>query len=185
MSKLSLFYLSIFVFTIASNAAAEEDSWSNVYKFQKKMADMGNVKAQYILGEMYEEGRGVKQNANKAITWYTTAQKNGHKKAANSITRVRNKIQQAKLQAEKVIKKIVKPTKKASGKVKKSKPLKSVLIKNKKVKSTASSITKTNRPIANKSQQKSVAKKVQKNFSPEDFSRAKGTHMDDFEDPFD
>ena len=174
MTKLNWFYLCVISLAVASNALAEEDSWSNVFKFQKKMAAMGNVKAQYILGEMYEEGRGVKKNQEKAISWYSTAKKNGHKKAGISIERIQDKIRQAKLEAKKVLKKIVKKNKKE--KAKKSKPVKSVVLKNQNKKTSK---------IVKKAKKTILKKQPKKSFSPEDFSRAKGTHMDDFEDPFD
>ena len=181
MTKLNLFYLCFISLAIASNAIAEEDSWSNVFKFQKKMAAMGNVKAQYILGEMYEEGRGVKEDQDKAISWYTKAQKNGHKKAASSIERIKDKIRQAKLEAKKVIKKIVKKNK--PKKLKKSKPIKSVIKENKKTQAT--NVTTKTEKISKQAKKTSLKKQPKKSFSPEDFNRAKGTHMDNFEDPFD
>lgn len=75
--------------------AAANDSWSEVYHFQLKLAEQGNVKAQYIIGEMYEQGRGVDKDIDTAIEWFSKAEDNGHQKAANRIARIKKRIEQA------------------------------------------------------------------------------------------
>ena len=47
----------------------------------KYAADQGDANAQYELGRMYEEGRGVKQDSGKAMQCYLKAAEQGHAKA--------------------------------------------------------------------------------------------------------
>ena len=175
-----LIYILIAFATLQPNqAVAEEDLWSNVFKFQTKMAASGNVSAQYILGEMYEEGRGVKQNLVTAIEWYKKAQGNGHKDAATRITQIKDNIAKAKLKKNTPVKKITKVKKKPS--IAKTKTVKPVVkkVKAPKIKSTL--------PVAKTTKKKSnpPVKKRRPVASPEDFSRGAGSHLDDIEDPFD
>jgi len=47
----------------------------------KSASDQGDAQAQYDLGYMYEEGRGVKQDSTKAMQCYLKAAEQGHAKA--------------------------------------------------------------------------------------------------------
>ncbi|ACE06259.1 hypothetical protein Aasi_0892 [Candidatus Amoebophilus asiaticus 5a2] len=47
----------------------------------KKDADHGYIDAQYNVASMYENGKGVDQNYQKAIKWYTKAANKGHAEA--------------------------------------------------------------------------------------------------------
>ncbi|MDR0565346.1 MAG: SEL1-like repeat protein [Azoarcus sp.] len=47
----------------------------------KTDANQGNAQAQYDLGYMHEEGRGIKQDSAKAMQWYQMAAEQGHTKA--------------------------------------------------------------------------------------------------------
>lgn len=88
---------------IPTSLAETDDSWTQVFHFQQKLAEQGNVKAQYILGEMYEQGRGVDKDTDTAIAWYQKAEKNGHPKAAGRITRIHENLKNealAKVRAE-------------------------------------------------------------------------------------
>lgn len=190
LKNLSFALLALF----SSNLYAEDDSWSNVFKFQTKMAEMGNVRAQFILGEMYEEGRGVQKNRVKAIEWYRKAKSNGNKDAAGRITKIQTGIAQEKASlAKKHIKpkKVKKAPKKTKPNIKKQivklKPIPSKTQKQKKiVQSTYVSSKQMPAPkkeiIAKRSKPANI--KPRKITSPEDFSRGKGTHLDAIEDPF-
>lgn len=65
--------------------AAEKDVWQIVFDFQIKLAKQGNAAAQEKVGEMFEEGRGVKQDFTKARYWYTQAANQGRKGAINKL----------------------------------------------------------------------------------------------------
>lgn len=85
-SSIIHFILSIFLTTIIlpTSLQAEEliDQSSNIFNFQHKLADNGNVNAQFKLASMYEEGEGVAKNIDQAKHWYKIAAKGGSKPAA-------------------------------------------------------------------------------------------------------
>lgn len=53
-----------------ASAAMAADINSRIFDFQKKLAESGNVQAQYKLAFMYEIGRGVEKDTDKAKQWY-------------------------------------------------------------------------------------------------------------------
>ena len=54
-----------------------EDYEVEATKWYHKAAEQGHAQAQYNLGKMYEDGRGVQQNSKKAIEWYQKAADRG------------------------------------------------------------------------------------------------------------
>ena len=62
------------------NAEESINYFSNVFKFQQKLAENGNVQAQDKLALMYETGEGVEVSVDKALNWYDCAAKSGLKK---------------------------------------------------------------------------------------------------------
>jgi len=172
---------------------AQQSSWSNVLKFQTKMANAGNASAQLILGEMYEEGRGVQKNYTTAFKWYRKAEKTGHKKATQRIIILENKITSERLAKEKVaeqlrkkklktiqeasIAKQIKPVKsKQSPKTSRSKKTSTKAKKTKLSQSATAKLKKTTTlPLTKKS----------KTAPTKSFTRIQDTHLDSYEDPFD
>jgi hypothetical protein len=59
---------------------------SNIFRFQQKLADNGDSRAQYKLAMMYEAGVGVDKNIEQAKHWYSKAAKAGSKAASDRIT---------------------------------------------------------------------------------------------------
>ncbi len=59
---------------------------ANVFNFQHKLANDGNVQSQYKLGEMYEAGAGVEQDLDQAKSWYQQAANSGYAPAINRLT---------------------------------------------------------------------------------------------------
>jgi len=55
-------------FMISSAYAANIES--RIFKFQQKVAKIGNAKAQYKLAYMHEIGRGTEKDLNQATLWY-------------------------------------------------------------------------------------------------------------------
>jgi len=47
--------------------------WANALRICRQVAEAGNGNAQYYLGKMYADGRGVPQNSSEAIKWYRKA----------------------------------------------------------------------------------------------------------------
>ena len=52
----------------------------------RKAADQGHAVAQYGLGNMYKEGRGVPKNIAKALSWFRKAAAQGLPDAAERVT---------------------------------------------------------------------------------------------------
>jgi len=171
---------------------AQQSSWSNVLTFQTKMANAGNASAQLILGEMYEEGRGVQKNYTTAFKWYRKAEKTGHKKAAQRIINLENKITSERLAKEKAAeqlrKKKLKKIQEASS-VKQIKPVKikqspkSSLSKKTPAKSKKTKLSEAAPLKPNKTAPLPLTKKT-KTAPKKSFTRIQDTHLDSYEDPF-
>lgn len=60
-------------------------------KMKKKMkryrnaANQGDAKAQFMLGECYYYGKGVNEDKDKAMEWYTKAADQGHSGAISKL----------------------------------------------------------------------------------------------------
>jgi flagellar biosynthesis GTPase FlhF len=52
-----------------------------LFEFQMKLANKGNVEAQFKVGEMYENGFGVEKNTEEGMKWITKAAEQGHETA--------------------------------------------------------------------------------------------------------
>jgi uncharacterized protein len=50
----------------------------------RPLADQGNVRAQTYMGFMYEDGRGVPRDYQKAMEWYRLAAAQGYEQAHNT-----------------------------------------------------------------------------------------------------
>ena len=50
-----------------------------------KSAEQGNADAQFCLGGMYDDGRGVPQDYGKAVEWYTKSAGQGYARAQNNL----------------------------------------------------------------------------------------------------
>ncbi len=81
-----LFAVVIVTFPATLNAENLINQSGNIFKFQQKLADNGNVHAQYKLAAMYETGDGVDASLDKALYWYGRAAKSGLKKAEHRNT---------------------------------------------------------------------------------------------------
>lgn len=170
---------------LSFNVAAEapNNSWTKIFKFQTKMAERGSVNAQYILGEMYEEGRGVEKSNAKAIQWYEKAQRNGHQDAAIRITQIKLRIANEKLE-KKAPKQKTKPKKQD---IVKTKPAKQLSPKKKSLQANAVKLPISNKTVAKKEAIAPTPPKAKRpHTSPNNLERGKGTHLDvdESESPF-
>ena len=59
---------------------------SGIFEFQQKLAKAGNPQAQYQLATMYETGRGVAKNIDKAKEWYKKSAANNFTAASHRLT---------------------------------------------------------------------------------------------------
>jgi len=80
--------LSVSLIVAPCSLQAEDliDHSSNVFKFQHKLADNGNVHAQFKLATMYEAGDGVTADIEQAKKWYTKASAAGSAPANQRLT---------------------------------------------------------------------------------------------------
>lgn len=83
----------VLIFTMISSAvygssivrdtsdALRRGDYVTVIKIARPQAEMGDRDAQFIMGIMYDEGKGVNQNYKEAIKWYQKAANQGHASA--------------------------------------------------------------------------------------------------------
>jgi TPR repeat protein len=73
--------LFLFVFVLLpampANSAGLDDADERLFKVQLAMAEKGESRAQYFLGEMHEQGLGTRQDVDEAFKWYTKAAEQG------------------------------------------------------------------------------------------------------------
>lgn len=62
---------------IPVKAAGIDDADERLFRVQLAMAEKGDVRAQYYLGEMHEQGLGTQQNIGEAFKWYEKAAEKG------------------------------------------------------------------------------------------------------------
>jgi len=58
-------------------AAGLDDADERLFRVQLAMAEKGDIRAQYYLGEMHEQGLGTRQNLGEAFKWYEKAAEKG------------------------------------------------------------------------------------------------------------
>lgn len=63
----------------------QRGNYSEAAEWYRKAANRGHVDAQYNLGILYEEGRGVTQNYTEASNWYAIAARQGNPNAQYSL----------------------------------------------------------------------------------------------------
>lgn len=56
-----------------------------IYKENIKKANNGNKESEFVIGYLYENGRGVPQNINEAVKWYRKSAKKKYTKALNNL----------------------------------------------------------------------------------------------------
>lgn len=82
------------------NSAIKRDDVQSTYWYQKS-ALQGNVTAQVVMGQCYEEGMGIPQNTQKAIYWYKIAAAQGNSLAKTQLTKLETRmLKQQKVTAE-------------------------------------------------------------------------------------
>ncbi len=64
-----------------SDAAYERKDYRTAFVGYKKLAEQGHASAQYNLGVMYANGRGVPKDEQQAVVWYRKAAEQGHASA--------------------------------------------------------------------------------------------------------
>ena len=94
--------LCVVALLFSGGAAADNDIWVSLFKETLQQARQGDSEAQYNVGAMYQNGRGVTANRDKAVEWYGKAAEQGNSKAVSRLGLMRsnhasfgNELQQA------------------------------------------------------------------------------------------
>jgi len=66
-----------------------------MFEFVKGGTDSGKRAWEFTLGEYYEQGKGVKKNAEKAVTWYRKAAEQGYEPAIEALKRLGSPLPEA------------------------------------------------------------------------------------------
>ena len=70
---------------LTAPVAGINDIWQNLFKEKLQEATQGNNNAQYDVGSMYQNGRGVKADRNKAVEWYEKSAAHGNKQSISRL----------------------------------------------------------------------------------------------------
>ena len=63
--------------TASGDAAYSKGDYATALRLYRQLADQGNVSAQYVIGTMYFDGRGVPQVYATAALWFRKAAERG------------------------------------------------------------------------------------------------------------
>ncbi|HYA37163.1 MAG TPA: hypothetical protein VEI74_02665 [Candidatus Methylomirabilis sp.] len=72
-----LLALFLSVTGVSADEAGLKDAEERLLQVQLAQAMKGDARAQYFLGEMYEQGLGTRQNIDEAFKWYAKAAQKG------------------------------------------------------------------------------------------------------------
>lgn len=86
LNRLIFFIFLSLLLPINTYAGEVNGHSSNVFKFQEKLANKGNARAQYKLACMYENGVGIERDIKQAKHWYSMASDAGVKAASDRMT---------------------------------------------------------------------------------------------------
>ncbi len=115
-SRTYLVFLFFILFNLPIFAGNLEDADERLFQVQLTLAQKGDARAQYYLGEMHEQGLGTKQNANEAFKWYAKAAEGGDPMAKRKLSlrpEIESEIQKDQA-AEAIIKASIAPVEKRS-----------------------------------------------------------------------
>ncbi|MEJ2137006.1 MAG: tetratricopeptide repeat protein [Desulfofustis sp.] len=77
--------IGLILLMATTGTTAASDIWQSLFKEKLRDANKGDSAAQYDVGSMYQNGRGVKADRDKAIEWYTRAAEQENKEAASRL----------------------------------------------------------------------------------------------------
>lgn len=96
--------LALCLLLVSTLSPAENDIWSSLFKEKLNEANNGNSEAQYDVGTMYQNGRGVGADRVKATEWYRKAAAQNNTQAASRLKLMEEnaaRFEKTRLQAEK------------------------------------------------------------------------------------
>ena len=77
--------LTSLILLFAVNTATGSDIWQTLFKEKLQEASIGNSDAEYDVGAMYQNGRGVTADREQAIHWYRKAARQNNRKAISRL----------------------------------------------------------------------------------------------------
>jgi TPR repeat protein len=83
-----------------ANSAGLDDADERLFKVQLAMAEKGESRAQYYLGEMHEQGLGTRQDVDEAFKWYAKAAEQGDSLALRKLAHRKEIITEIKQEQE-------------------------------------------------------------------------------------
>ncbi|MEW6331569.1 MAG: tetratricopeptide repeat protein [Pseudomonadota bacterium] len=98
-SGLFLFVLLMLPLMPAAGAGLD-DADERLFKVQLAMAEKGDSRAQYFLGEMHEQGLGTRQDVDEAFKWYAKAAEQGDPWAKRKLANRKEIMDEIKQQQE-------------------------------------------------------------------------------------
>ncbi len=75
MRRFLAIVLFSFAMVVGAHAAGDDDVQQGIFDTYLKLAIQGDVVAQYVVAQSYENGRGTEKNMDKAMYWYEMAAK--------------------------------------------------------------------------------------------------------------
>lgn len=86
-ARSAYFFLFLFLLIpgMPAHGAGLDDADARLFKAQLAIAEQGNTRAQYYLGEMHEQGLGTRQDVDEAFKWYAKAAEQGDPLAKRKI----------------------------------------------------------------------------------------------------
>lgn len=72
----------------ANGTTPVKQSWSSSFKWRRQAAYVGSDTAEYLLGKMYAEGRGVQKSEERAVKWYIKAANHGITSASIELEKI-------------------------------------------------------------------------------------------------
>jgi TPR repeat protein len=93
-------FVLILLPVMPATSAGLEDADERLFKVQLAMAEKGDTRAQYYLGEMHEQGLGTKQDVDEAFKWYSRAAEQGDSLALRKLAHRKEIITEIKQEQE-------------------------------------------------------------------------------------
>jgi TPR repeat protein len=103
MSARSIYlFLLVFVLlpVLPANSTGLDDADERLFRVQLAMAEKGESRAQYYLGEMHEQGLGTRQDIDEAFKWYSKAAEQGDSLALRKLAHRKEIITEIKQEQE-------------------------------------------------------------------------------------
>lgn len=95
-----VFFLTFLLVGVTAHAAGLDDADERLFRVQQSMAQKGNSRAQYYLGEMHEQGLGTRVDLNEAFKWYAKAAEQGDMLAKRKLANREEIFKEAKREQE-------------------------------------------------------------------------------------